>query len=348
MKFREDQRQKIEFKVEEERQLPGMALTESPDDSQPSSQLQKSEPAKPVRDTAATTEKKDRHDRNMRILIFVVWPVLLTGFLCVFFPRDHFSGSSDEALMLAAASHGKNSLEYAQALQGKAWQKEKLITDRNASKNQRNTAASEATDLFTKAAALRLQLAGANSVLVSDSYYGLGMVAYDQKDYTKSQELFQNALEIAQRASDRTREAKYLHHLGLAYQHNGQLAEAISEFTKLAEAKKLSDRGDYARALCHLAGVYRQQGTFDKGILNAQLALNTLKKGVVADGKTVANAYYELGRNYIEKGQPREAVAPLQEAQKLRNSLYGENSWRSVEVKQELDKALAQAGSQGQ
>jgi hypothetical protein len=62
---------------------------------------------------------------------------------------------------------------------------------------------------------IRSRLSGKDSVLVADSYFGIGSTAFAQKDFAKSRKYLNDALSIARKASDKRREARYQKNLGL-------------------------------------------------------------------------------------------------------------------------------------
>ncbi len=93
--------------------------------------------------------------------------------------------------------------------------------------------------------------------------FAAGVLASDQRDYSASEKLFKESLEIARLLQDKQSMAISLNALAVSARDNGDLASAISLFEEsLLLWKELGDRLAAARAVSNLGTVLESQGNY--------------------------------------------------------------------------------------
>jgi predicted ATPase/tRNA A-37 threonylcarbamoyl transferase component Bud32 len=110
---------------------------------------------------------------------------------------------------------------------------------------------------------LRLEQAATSNSARMRALFAAGVLAADQRDYSASDKLFKESLEIARLLQDKQSMAISLNALAVNIRDKGDLLSATSLFEEsLRLWKELGDRLAVARALSNLATVLKSQGNY--------------------------------------------------------------------------------------
>jgi tetratricopeptide (TPR) repeat protein len=110
---------------------------------------------------------------------------------------------------------------------------------------------------------LRLEQAATSNSARMRALFAAGVLAADQRDYSASDKLFKESLEIARLLQDKQSMAISLNALAVNTRDKGDLLSATSLFEEsLLLWKELGDRLAVARALSNLATVLKSQGNY--------------------------------------------------------------------------------------
>jgi predicted ATPase len=110
---------------------------------------------------------------------------------------------------------------------------------------------------------LRLEQAAASNSARMRALLAAGVLAADQRDYSASDTLFKESLEIARLLQDKQSMAISLNALAVNARDTGDLVSATSQFEEsLVLWKELGDRLAVARALSNVATVLKSQGNY--------------------------------------------------------------------------------------
>jgi tetratricopeptide (TPR) repeat protein len=179
-------------------------------------------------------------------------------------------------------------------------------------------------DLFARLRLPRLVLAGLSSIVLGALIY----CAYIQTTYWKdSQTIWEHTLSCT--SANPTAHLD----LGYAYEDQGQLDEAITQYDEVLELEPY-----YSHANRMLGDVFRRQGRLDEALVQYQQALKLDK------GRDAAGDCNNIGRILFRRGQTDQAIVEYQNAVKFDpdNVLAHNNLGGALQSEGRLQEASAQ------
>ena len=138
--------------------------------------------------------------------------------------------------------------------------------------------------------------------------------------FQRSAELAQQALELSEKAGDKTRAANAMVYLGAALSYQGKLTEALAVVQKgLAVARQAGDKKVLEQMLNTAAGVVGGMGRYEEALGLFYECLDIAREA--NDATMQYMSLLNIGEAYVRSDDPDKAELPLQESLRLAREL---------------------------
>lgn len=134
-----------------------------------------------------------------------------------------------------------------------------------------------------------------NHVVKAQAFIGLGYIAYQQGEFDKAIQFYENVVE-----QDTVGVSKAQHNLGKIYAGRGEIEKAVA-----AHQQAISRDPNFADAYFHLGVLYSRTQDW-------QAAISALQKTLMIS-PTMPNAYYQLARCYRQIGDVQKAENAMEQ-----------------------------------
>src|SRR6266851_4694736 len=152
--------------------------------------------------------------------------------------------------------------------------------------------------------------------LQASTYHQLGMVAWEQSQWTQAEQYYERALQLFSEYNDRYNQASTYHRLGMVAQEQRQWAQAEYYFQQALQLKiEFNDRYSQAMTYHHLGMVAQEQRQWAQAEQYYQQALQL--KIEFNDRYSQTTTYHELGIVAQEQHQWEQAEQYYQQALQL-------------------------------
>jgi CHAT domain-containing protein/tetratricopeptide (TPR) repeat protein len=176
--------------------------------------------------------------------------------------------------------------------------------------------------------ALRIRVAalGPDHLDVAESLSDLASFVLVRGDYVQPENLYQRALAIYEKGSDRRSSsgsdvpgltADVLNNLALLYHRKGDYDRAESHYLKalaITESTRGKDDPGVAETAANLGGTYYASGQYDKAVEVLERALAIQEKHLPANHPSLATSHFNLAAVYFDRGDYAKAEALFRRA----------------------------------
>lgn len=186
----------------------------------------------------------------------------------------------------------------------------------------RGTDAEKAKHFGTEA--LQLSLKTNNLKGVAQSYNDLGILFFDEGNYTKASEYYNESLKIRQKLGDEKGIAAIYNKLGILHQTKGEFKEALKyQFKALKIYEAISF--DYGTSYClnNIAIIYYNLNKYDESLKFHKQSL--LIKEKINDQSGISGSLSNIGNIYFSQKNYTEAITHFKKAERIqreRKELY--------------------------
>lgn len=169
----------------------------------------------------------------------------------------------------------------------------------------RNISQEKALNYGFKALKLSMNLSFLKGI--AQSYNDLGIIYFDQKNYSKALEFYQNSLKIREQLSDLNGQAALLMKIGIIHEKNGDFLKAV-EFSQKSLSIYEQIGNEYGAAAClnNIAVINIDIGNFDEALNHLLKAVEIRKK--INDLYNLSGTYVNIAGIYLKKKGNNEAI----------------------------------------
>ncbi len=204
----------------------------------------------------------------------------------------------------------------------------------------------QALQLYQEALAVHRQLFGEQHSRIATQLNNIGLILYEQHQLDEAEDYFINAQEmLVPLIGDSHPNLAYsLNNLANVYFYQDKYSQAeiiARKGLKLRESGLPSDSAVIASSLTTLGSILVRQGRFDEAGVALERALDIRTAQLHPEDWRLGLSLHWLAMVHHASGRPNDAVTELMEAERLISQHYGDDHWRTREVRQSITAASA-------